>query len=94
MTIETPVTVCLSLEGRFSAGTFPEWICHRAGLLDLSGWVKVQGPHQIDILIQGNETLVDAMELACSLGPSDILVDQIRQIPGHWPTTIAGFCQV
>lgn len=66
------------LGGVFNPDTFVAWICHRARLLDLTGSVQVQGIADVHILVQGPQPLIDAMEMACSLGPLDASVDRIE----------------
>lgn len=67
----------LRLRGSLSAPGFDDWICHRARLLSLSGWMTRIGPAEILIVVSGPEPLIDAMEQACSLGPVDVLVERI-----------------
>lgn len=88
------ITRYLTLHGQFDAGSFPDWICHRARVLNLSGWVKPQGDSQIDILASGELILLEAFEVACSLGPVDILVDRIDQKPGNHGDVSGGFVQL
>lgn len=67
-----------SLEGALAADGFVDWICHRARLLDLKGWVLRLDAGRVRIVVCGPAPLVDAMEAACSLGPADVLVDRIE----------------
>ncbi len=66
------------LVGVFNPESFVAWICHRARLLDLSGSVQAQGTADVHIFVQGPQPLIDAMEMACSLGPLDANVDRIE----------------
>lgn len=65
------------LEGRLASNTFGSWICHRAALLDLKGWVTHDGPEAMSIVVTGPPALIDAMEMACSLGPMDVTVKSV-----------------
>jgi acylphosphatase len=68
----------IQLGGVFNPDSFADWICHRAGLLDLAGSVSAQGNTEMLILVQGPQPLIDAMEMACSLGPMDANVHRIE----------------
>ena len=72
------VTMALLISGHFPVGSFPDWIAHRAQLLDLSGWVKSHSTRLIEVQVTGNPVLIEALETACSLGPLDVLVDCIE----------------
>ena len=65
------------LTGQLSAASFPDWICHRARLLNLTGWVSWSKTGAVRIVVCGPDSLIDAMEMACSLGPADVLVERI-----------------
>lgn len=71
----------IRLMGAFNPSSFKNWICIRARLLDLKGSVTSQGNQRISILVEGPQALIDAMEMACSLGPMDALVDRVEVIP-------------
>ncbi|MBM1221290.1 acylphosphatase [Ponticoccus sp. SC2-23] len=79
------------LEGDLDAASFPDWICHRARLLDLSGWVTNEADGAVSIVVTGPEALIDAMEMACSLGPREVLVDRIERRPHGVPAALNGF---
>lgn len=69
----------LRLEGKLGSNTFGAWICHRAALLDLKGWVSAEGPEAMCIVVAGPPALIDAMEMACSLGPMDVTVKNVAR---------------
>jgi acylphosphatase len=71
-------TVEILLSGVFNPDSFTYWICHRARLLDLAGSVNAKGSTEMCILVQGPQPLIDAMEMACSLGPMDANVERIE----------------
>ncbi len=60
------------------------WIIRRASLLDLSGWVKYVD-RRIEIEASGERVLVEALEVACSLGPIEAQIDTIHS--DEIPTT-------
>ncbi len=70
-----------TLVGALASDSFVDWICRRARLLDLKGWVSRQGPDLMTIVVAGPMPLIDAMEMACSLGPVDVLVDRVERRP-------------
>lgn len=67
----------LLISGYFPGDVFPSWIAHRAAILDLKGWVSCHDHSLVEIVVTGDEQLIDALETACSLGPLDIIVDTI-----------------
>ncbi|MEM6372112.1 MAG: acylphosphatase [Pseudomonadota bacterium] len=71
----------IRLMGAFNPSSFKSWICARARLLDLNGSVTSHGTQTISILVQGPQALIDAMEMACSLGPMDAMVDRVEVTP-------------
>jgi acylphosphatase len=81
----------LRLEGDLGAASFADWICHRARLLDLSGWVASEADGAVSIVVAGPDALVDAMEMACSLGPREVLVDRIERQDRKIDTPLNGF---
>jgi acylphosphatase len=62
------------VQGQIDAASVIPWICHRAALLDLKGWVRREDGASIRVLVCGPSPLLDAMEIACSLGPGDAMV--------------------
>lgn len=60
--------------GRFRSESFVEFIRHRAERLSLCAAVLAAGPDRFEVLVAGAAELLDAFELACSLGPIDCLV--------------------
>lgn len=82
------------LSGQLASRGFADWVCHRARLLDLNGWVKPDGPEAMTIVVTGPEPLVDAMEMACSLGPMDVWVERIESRVRILETLPNGFQKV
>ncbi len=64
----------LVFHGRLNTESFIEFARHRAVRLALQVAVRRATPNRIDISVAGDEALVDAFELACTLGPLDCLV--------------------
>jgi hypothetical protein len=60
--------------GRFEPGSFTEFVHHRARRLALVADLCVADCNRIEVRVTGDTALVDAFEMACSLGPIDCLV--------------------
>jgi len=45
------------------------------------GWGKGEEAGQLSIGVQGPQALIDAMEMACSLGPIEAQIDRIEVRP-------------
>ncbi|MEM1075938.1 MAG: acylphosphatase [Pseudomonadota bacterium] len=79
------------LTGQVSAPGFADWICHRAKLLNLKGWVSRFDVDAVMIVVCGPLPLIDAMEMACSLGPIDVFVERIDAFEIHLDEAPNGF---
>jgi acylphosphatase len=60
--------------GRFRPESFHEFVRHRAERLSLRASFRTVSPGRIEVSVAGAAELIDAFELACSLGPIDCLV--------------------
>jgi hypothetical protein len=67
-------TVVLSFIGRLVPLSFTEFVDARAGRLELEVVVRSSGIDRFTVEVSGQRDLVDAFEMACSLGPLDCLV--------------------
>lgn len=65
------------LVGQFRNDHFIDWIVRRAAKLSLNGHVAQLSDTEIYLTVDGHPILVDAMEVACYLGPIDASVDLI-----------------
>ncbi|MEM6636775.1 MAG: acylphosphatase [Pseudomonadota bacterium] len=83
--------VALRISGDLASRSAEHWICHRACLLSLEGWVRRENDNLITVVLKGPEPLIDAMEVACSLGPGDVLVDAISRQEHHNASVPSGF---
>jgi len=70
----------LVFHGRFRIDSFLEFVQHRAERLALRAGIGTVTSDRIEVSVAGDEELVDAFELACSLGPIDCLVLDHRRI--------------
>jgi acylphosphatase len=62
--------VQLQFHGRLGEA-FTSFALRRANRLSLRGWIDASEVGSTTIVVEGPEALVDAFELACSLGPID-----------------------
>jgi len=75
---EAAAVTQLLIRGNFPDDRFIPWIAQRANLLNLSGWVKPVSNHLIEVVVSGNQTLIQALEVACQLGPISAQVDLVE----------------
>jgi acylphosphatase len=76
--------VTIRFVGRFQTASFLEFARHRAARLALHAAVRAATSNHIELVVAGEEDLVDAFEIACSLGPIDCLVFDYRRVsPGE-----------
>jgi hypothetical protein len=72
--------------GRFRPESFLEFVHHRAERLALGTRLGTVRPDRIEVFVTGEEDLIDAFEIACTLGPLDCLVlDHARVANGVGP---------
>jgi acylphosphatase len=70
----------LVFDGRFQPESFCEFVWHRAKRLALRADVRLVSTTRMEVSVAGAEELIDAFELACSLGPIDCLVRDHHRI--------------
>ena len=70
-------TVTLIFTGRFEPASFADFARHRAARLSLDTDQADLRPDRVRITVSGQHDLVDAFEMACSLGPIDCLVEDV-----------------
>ena len=73
----TQDAVTFLFTGRFDPSSFAEFARHRAARLSLDAFAVDIGPGRISVAVSGKPELVDAFEMACSLGPIDCLVEDV-----------------
>lgn len=74
-------TATMVFTGSFQTARFVSFAEHRARRLDLILRLGPAGADAITMTVEGEPDLVDAFEMACSLGPIDCLVLDVRR-PG------------
>ena len=67
---------CVSLvfHGRLAPASFAAFARHRAGRLALRHVFGAVEPDRVEVTVSGAADLIDAFEVACSLGPLDCVV--------------------
>ena len=70
--------------GRLRTGSFVEFACHRAARLGLKIDVAQASGEAVALNVWGAADLVDAFEMACSLGPYDCLVLDVARHRSAW----------
>ena len=72
--------VILTFSGTLATKSFLAFARHRAQRLDLALEILAQDNQAISLAVQGQPDLVDAFDMACSLGPHDcIVLDVVRE---------------
>ncbi|MFV0245160.1 MAG: acylphosphatase [Qingshengfaniella sp.] len=67
----------MTITGDLRHGDVAEWASHRAARLSLHGHILQASDSAVTIAVSGPEVLLDAMALACSLGPAQALIDRV-----------------
>lgn len=67
-------TARFTFSGRIVCDSFAEFASHRAMRLDLELDIGNCSDSSVSLSVRGPEALVDAFEMACSLGPYDCIV--------------------
>lgn len=70
-----------AITGDVGAAVFPGWILRHAGRLGLLASVQAQRADLVEVTVSGPPDLLDAMALGCSLGPQEVMVDQVLRKP-------------
>jgi acylphosphatase len=70
----------LDFIGTFRPDAFAGFVAHRARRLDLRVRIDRLEAERVGVMVEGEPDLIDAFEMACSLGPADCLVlDVVRR---------------
>ncbi len=68
-----------TFSGRLVRDSFVEFAIHRARRLDLDYAFGKCGVDAVSVSVMGAHDLVDAFEMACSLGPHDCIVLDVER---------------
>jgi acylphosphatase len=85
-----PVRMRFAISGRIHVPDFLEFIAERAGWLAISGWAAATSDRSVTLVAAGPEALVGALEMACTLGPLNALIEAIEVVAEDAPVA-AGF---
>lgn len=77
-----PTPIRFLFRGRFDPLSFKAFAIHRAARLGLGLTLGCCGSETCEASVKGQGALVDAFEMAMSLGPVDCLVRQIERHEG------------
>lgn len=83
-----PVRVAWTISGRMHVPNYLDFVVERATWLGLDGWVAANDDATVSLAVAGPEALVGALEMACTLGPLDALIDEVR--PAGEPAELPG----
>jgi acylphosphatase len=72
-----PVRMHYAISGRMRVPSYLAFVAERATWLGLAGWAQAAGRDAVTVVAAGPEALVGALEMACTLGPLDALIDRI-----------------
>ncbi len=75
--------VYLKIEGRVQGIGYRRWAVNKAlDIGGISGWVRNEDDGSVEILMRGEEDLINKMIAACYDGPLFARVDRISFLPG------------
>ncbi len=65
--------------GQFEPDAFAAFVHHRAARLDVTASVLDSGPDRMRVAVSGAPEMVEAFEMACSLGPLSCRVRDVTR---------------
>lgn len=74
-------TVHILISGRVQGVGFRAWMCDRAQVLELDGWVRNTRDNRVEAVLSGRLDDVNTLLEACRNGPKWARVDHIEQHP-------------
>lgn len=74
-------SVILTFSGTLVADSFLAFVRHRADKLELPFAVLASDDNSVAVAVAGQTDLVDAFDMACSLGPRDCIVLDVARSP-------------
>ena len=74
------VRVAWAISGRMDVPSYLDFVVERAKWLGLDGWVAANDDRTVSVAVAGPEALVGALEMACTLGPLDALIEEVRLV--------------
>ncbi len=80
-----PVALRYAISGRRDVARYVAFVANRAEWLDIDGWIEGREDGSVVMVAAGPEALVGALEMACTLGPIEALVEQIEAVDERGP---------
>ena len=80
--------VMFTFTGSFRPESFERFVHDRAQRLELAASVRQSSRGEMVVAVAGETELIGAFEMACSLGPHDALVHDVRMRPIEPPDTV------
>ncbi len=74
----TPVQMRFAISGRMNPVTYLAFVAERADWLALKGWAAANDTGSVTLVAAGPEALVGALEMACTLGPLDAMIESVQ----------------
>lgn len=74
-------SVLFTFSGKLVSDSFVAFARHRAAKLDLPFAVLASDENSVVLAVDGQTDLVDAFDMACSLGPHDCIVLDVERAP-------------
>ncbi len=72
----------ITFSGALDPERFMAFAEHRARRLDLVARFSTVGPEVVAVTVEGEPDLIDAFEVACSLGPASCIVRDVARRAG------------
>lgn len=76
----------LVIEGNLASPSFLPWIERHSRRLGLRCEALKAGPERVELRVEGQTDLIDALEVGCLLGPFDVWVEKIEREPAALQT--------
>lgn len=81
MTHNSQATEVFCITGDVGSAVFPGWAACHARRLGIDSRFVAQSSSRLDLIVTGPPALLDAMALGCSLGPQQVMVDEVLRRP-------------
>lgn len=75
----------LVILGNLGSPSFLPWIERHSHRLGLRCEALTAGPARVELRVEGQADLIDALEVGCLLGPFDVWVETIERAPASIP---------
>lgn len=71
------------IRGSLDSPSFLPWVARHSDRLGVTCQQVQTGPKRVELLVQGQSDLIDALEMGCLLGPFDVWVESIDRFPAN-----------